>query len=52
MGAVARLRLEKVVGERDRRIELQSVGLGAERLREGIHRRRGRGRAFEQRAAI
>ena len=50
--AIARLRLEKVVGERDGRIELQPVGLGAERLRERIHRRRGRGRAFQQRAAI
>ena len=46
MRAIARLRLEKLVGERDRRIELQSVGLGAERFRERIHRRRGRGRAF------
>jgi hypothetical protein len=52
MGAVARLRLEKIVGEWDRRIELQSVGLGSERLRKGVHRRRGRGRAFEQRSAI
>ena len=32
--AVARLRLEKIVSERDRRIELQPIGLRAERLSE------------------
>ena len=52
MGAVARLRLEKIVSERDRGIELQSVRLGAQRFGKRIQRRRGRGRAFEQRAAI
>src|SRR5208283_2658630 len=48
----AGLRLEKVVGERNGRVELQAVGLGGESLRERIHRRRGCGRSFEQRAAI
>ena len=50
--AIPRLCPEKVITEWDRRIELQSVGLGAERRRKRIHRRGGRSRASEQRAAI
>ena len=52
MRTVAGQRLEKFVGERNGRVELQAVGLGGESLRERIYRRRGCGRAFEQRAAI
>ena len=52
MRPFAGLRLEKVVGERNGRVELQAVGLGGESLRERVHRRRGCGRAFEQRATI
>ena len=52
MGLVARLRLEKIVGEWDRRIELQSVRLGSERFGKRIHRRSGRSGAFQQCAAI
>src|SRR5580658_8413515 len=52
MRPVAGLRLEQVVGERNRRIELQAIGLGGESLRERIHRRRECSRGFEQRASI
>jgi hypothetical protein len=47
-----RLRLEQVVGERDRRIELEAVGLSAERLSDRIHRGSGCSGPFEQRASI
>ena len=52
MGLVARLRLEKIVSERDRGIELQSVRLGPQRFGKRIHRRGGRGGALQQCAAI
>jgi len=44
--AITRLRLEKLIGEWDRRIELQPGRLSAERIRERIHRRCGGGRSF------
>ena len=48
----ASLRLEQVISERDGRIVLQAVGLTGESLSERTERRRGRGRALEQRATI
>jgi hypothetical protein len=44
--AITRLRLEKLIGEWDRRIELHPGGLGADRIGERIHRRSGGGRSF------
>jgi hypothetical protein len=46
MRAIAGLRPQKVVGERNGWVELQTVGLGGESLGQRIHRRRRRGRAF------
>ena len=52
VGAIARLRLEEIVRERDWGIELQPIRLGAESFGERIHRRSGRGGTLKQRAAI
>ena len=46
MGSIARLRLEELVGEREGRIELQSVGLGAQSIRKRSHRSCGRSALF------
>ena len=46
MGFVARLRLEKIISERDRGIELQSVRLGPQRFGKRIHRRCRRSRGL------
>src|SRR5580704_5723982 len=52
MRALARLRLEEFVGERERRLELQAVGLSGKSFANRTHRRRRRGDAFENRPAI
>ena len=46
MRAVTRLRPEKVVGEWDRRIELQSVGLGPNASASGLIAAADGGRSF------
>ncbi len=52
MCALAGLLLEELVGERDRRLELEAVGRGGESPADRAHHRRGRGDPLEDRATI
>jgi hypothetical protein len=52
MRALARVRLEKLVGEGDGRLELQALGLSSKSFADRTHRRRRRGDAFENSPTI